>query len=74
MHRFSREKDDDYICDVYDGKLYKELSQDGGFLSEENLYNLSIIFHTDGLSVFKASDMQAWPVQSTICELPMHKR
>ena len=55
------------LSDVYDGERYQALLKNG-FLS--NPYNLSLIFHTDGVSVFKSLGMQAWPVQSAVCDLP----
>ena len=59
------------LSNVYDGERYQALLKNG-FLS--NPYNLSLIWHTDGVSVFKSSGIQAWLVQSTVCKLPQNLR
>ena len=61
------------IEDICDGELYKSLS-DRGVLSSELPYNVSFTLNTDGVPVFKSSNMSIWPVYLTINELPYNKR
>ena len=67
-HRFKR-PDSAHICDVYDGMLYKEYSH---FFSSP--FNLSFSINYDGAPKFKSSNMQVWPIQLFINELPPHLR
>ena len=62
-------QDDTCISDIYHGSLYKENRE---FLSQP--FNISLLWHTDGVSVYKSSDLQIWPVQAVINELPLRKR
>lgn len=57
---------------MYDGNLYKEQEKDGGILS--NCHNLSLMFNTDGIPVFKSSKVSVWPIYFTINELPFQQR
>ena len=72
QHRFNRKK---YICsnieDIYDGKLYRELINKG-ILNSGN--NISFLFNTDGVPVFKSSKVSIWPLFLVINELPYEKR
>ena len=43
-----------------------------GFLSEFN--NLSLLFNTDGVPVFKSSGFSVWPLHLVINELPFGTR
>lgn len=54
------------ICDVTDGLCHRELSQ------KQNLgpQDLTLIWNTDGVPVFKSSKSQLWPLQFTIAEIP----
>lgn len=58
--------------DIYDGQIYKEKSRPGGPLSNSN--NISFMWNTDGVSLFKSSNFQIWPLFLTINELPFHLR
>ena len=61
QYRFKcRKKHPDSIEDIYDGEVYKALSQSGGFL--ENARNLSLLWNTDGIPCFKSSNMSLWPL------------
>ena len=74
-HRQSRVKRSKAnIEDVYDGLSYKRLSRDGGPLHEDNKYNISFIFHTDGIPVFKSSKTSMWPIFLMVNELPYNMR
>ena len=72
QHRFKRKKQaQENIEDIYDGRLYRSLVSKG-ILSSEN--NISFIFNTDGVPVFKSSKVSIWPLYLIINELPYKKR
>ena len=72
-HRFCRRKQaEGNIEDVYDGKLYKDQFQHGGFLSQQ--FNMSCKVNSDGVAVFKSSKFGVWPLFLSINELPLHLR
>ena len=72
QHRFNRKKQaQENIEDIYDGRLYRTLVR-RGILSSGN--NISFIFNTDGVPVFKLSKVSIWPLYLIINELPHHKR
>ncbi|XP_068737234.1 uncharacterized protein [Montipora capricornis] len=72
QHRFNRKKQaQENIEDIYDGRLYRSLVRKG-ILSSGN--NISFIFNTDGVPVFKSSKVSIWPLYLIINELPHHKR
>lgn len=60
------------ITDVINGKKYLCQCADGGFLADPN--NLSLIFNTDGVPLFKSSKQKIWPVYLAINELPPKQR
>ena len=60
--------------DIYDGKVYRNLSENGGPLSNRYPYNLSFTLNTDGIPVFSSSKMSLWPIYLMINELPYYKR
>ncbi|XP_053397033.1 uncharacterized protein LOC128556331 [Mercenaria mercenaria] len=70
-YRFERELTTD-ICDVHDGLKYKELFKDGGLLSDQ--YNISLQMNTDGVAIFKSSNVSVWPIYMTVNELPPKAR
>ncbi len=51
---------------MYDGSVYKKLAEGGGILS--NPVNISLLWNTDGVPVFKSSNY------SVIKELPYRQR
>ena len=55
----------DGLCDVCDAELYKEYAT-----YFKNPYNLSLMMNYDGAPKFKSSNMQIWPIQLKINELP----
>jgi hypothetical protein len=71
--RFKR-KQSENIEDIYDGKIYKSMSADGGPLSESHPYNISFTLNTDGVPIFKSSKFSIWPVYLMINELPFKLR
>lgn len=73
QHRFARHRQNpNNYEDIYDGAVYKELSEDDGFLANPN--NLSFTWYTDGISIFKSSKFSIWPVYLLINELPVSER
>lgn len=71
--RFNRQKiHDDHVEDIYDGALYQEHFNDGGFLSNPD--NISFLEYTDGVSVFSTSNVELWPLCYQINELPYKYR
>ena len=62
----------EYIySDIYSGALYQH-HFGTGFLSNRN--NISLIFNTDGIPVFKSSNFSFWPLYLLINELPYKLR
>ena len=60
-----------HINDITDGLEYCKLTQPGGFLCKEtNPANISFTLNTDGVSLFKSSHTDIWPIFLTINELP----
>jgi hypothetical protein len=73
QYRFKRKKAcGDAIEDVYDGRLYKELSGPGGFLSHP--HNISFLGNTDGVALIRSTGCGVWPVYLVINELPPWQR
>ena len=72
-HRFMRKKQkQNAIEDIYDGSLYKEHMKNGGVLA--NPVNISLLWNTDGVPVFKSSNFSIWPLYFVINELPYRLR
>lgn len=67
-------KNNNNIEDIYDGELYKKLSEPGGVLSSDYPLNVSFTINTDGIPIFKSSKMSIWPVFLMINELPFDIR
>ncbi|WAQ98464.1 LOW QUALITY PROTEIN: hypothetical protein MAR_022837, partial [Mya arenaria] len=59
---------DSVIHDIIDGSCYKELCEEGKFLSEES--NLSAIMNTDGVPLYFLSKVKLWPIFLAINEIP----
>lgn len=64
-YRFKRSTTSDTLCDIYDGSIYTENKD---FFSQP--YNISFTMNFDGAPKFKSSNMQIWPIQFSINELP----
>ncbi|XP_053389746.1 uncharacterized protein LOC128552724 [Mercenaria mercenaria] len=72
-HKFSRvKKRNDSIEDVYDSQQYQNLCVNDGPLSKP--YNVSFVFNTDGVPIFKSSKTSIWPIFLIINELPYKMR
>ena len=69
-HRFTRSLSSH--SDIYDGSLYKFFSKVGSFLSFP--FNISFLWNTDGIPLFKSSKSSLWPMINTINELPFNDR
>lgn len=68
-HRWTRKKSPGFVSDIYDAKVYSELTKDGNFLSHR--LNLSMTFNTDGAQVFDTGSKNSlWPVFFRINEFP----
>ncbi|XP_072019667.1 uncharacterized protein [Amphiura filiformis] len=73
QHRFNRKKStENNIEDLYDGKIYKNMFDNEGPLS--NPYNISFCWNTDGVPVFKSSKFSLWPIYLSINELDVKYR
>jgi hypothetical protein len=70
-HRWERNPSD-YICDLFDADVYKNLCQEGQFLSHR--YNMSLTFNTDGASVFESGCTTMWPIFFRLNELKPENR
>jgi len=68
--RFQRPIDQN-ISDIYDGSMYKYW-MNNEFL--KNLHNFSLSWYTDGVPVFKSTQISMWPIYLTINELPFKDR
>ena len=60
------------IRDIVDGTEYKKYKQSGGFLTNGD--NLTLLFNTDGIPLYKSSKVNIWPVFLAINELPPEER
>ena len=62
-----RTKGESRYTDIYDGRVYQQHVA-SGFLSQRD--NISMIFNTDGVPVFRSSNFAFWPQYLLINELP----
>ena len=60
------------IRDIVDGTVYKSFKESGGFLTDEA--NLTLLFNTDGIPLYKSSKVNIWPVFLAVNELPPEER
>jgi len=67
QHRFIRQAQasTNNMQDIYDGEIYREKAT---FFSSR--FNISFTLNYDGAPKFKSSNMQIWPIQLSINELP----
>lgn len=72
QHRRSRPNRPDTIGDIYDGELYRKHCAPGEFLDDKN--NISLMWYTDGVPLFKSSKVSIWPLFLAINELPYSER
>lgn len=70
--RFRRaKKNDSHFEDIYDGSEYRKHCSPGIL---DLQYNLSLLWNTDGVPVFKSSKFSIWPLYFVINELPFSER
>ena len=63
------------LTDVFDGSEYSQVARPGGFLyPTTNPANISFTINTDGVSLFKSSKTEIWPLFLVINELPPSER
>lgn len=62
---------DHHIEDIYDGARYRKLQQHGWF---ESIHDYALLIGLDGVSLFKQSHTQAWPIWGILCNLPPNER
>ena len=60
QYLFTRTSDPNFICDIQDGCLYKDLQKPGKFLSYSE--HTGLILNTDAVAVFKSSKHSLWPI------------
>lgn len=66
--RFSRQKKNkENMEDIYDGHVYRQHVVSDGLLSD--LRNISFMWNTDGVPIFKSSKFSVWPFYCVINEL-----
>lgn len=71
-HRFRRVKtDSNSFEDIYDGSEYKKHCNPGIL---DFQHNVSLLWNTDGVHVFKSSKFSIWPLYLIINELPFGER
>uniref|UniRef100_A0ABD2W8M7 Transposase domain-containing protein n=1 Tax=Trichogramma kaykai TaxID=54128 RepID=A0ABD2W8M7_9HYME len=58
--------------DIYDGNIYESLKQNNNILSHKN--NISFMWYTDGVRIFKSSKYNIWGFALIILELPYSER
>jgi len=65
----------DCLSDIYDGMEYKKHSKPGGFLCKQTYpANVSFLFNTDGVALFRSSSTDIWPIFLAVNELPPSMR
>ena len=69
QRRFELEKDSESLQDVSDGWEYLKHAE---FLTERG--NVSFLVNTDGVSLFRSSNISLWPIWLAVNELPPHIR
>jgi hypothetical protein len=61
-----------HISDIQDGSVYQSLMGEGNLLSFK--WNLALGLNTDGVSPFKSSTFNLWPIFWQVHDLPPHLR
>lgn len=53
------------INDITQGEMYRKLCAPGGILFKNS--NLTTIFNTDGVALYKSSRIEVWPKRDSSC-------
>lgn len=61
------------IVDITSGSEYKKMTVKGAFLDNDNT-NITLTFNTDGVSLFKSTNVSLWLVYLAINEIPPRER
>ena len=69
-YRFDRKRQEGILADVQDGEVYRAHFGKGSDHFLDNPYNISFAFNTDGVSPFKSSTFQLWPIFWQCLDLP----
>jgi len=69
-YRFERTSSPGMLADIQDGKVYSTLMR--SFLRHP--HNLALAFNTDGVTPFKSSTYQLWPIYWQCLDLPPRLR
>lgn len=67
----SDEYEEDSISDIFDGRLYKELTEEGYFADERDI---ALIGSTDGYQIFKQKTDDCWVIMFINANLPPNER
>jgi len=59
-----------FICDITDGAEYGKVWEN---LNKTDV-DLTLLWNTDGVQLSESSNIDLWPIQLTICEIPPHLR
>ena len=65
------EHEEDFIGNIFDGNLYKELTEDGCFTDERDI---ALIGSTDGYQIFRQKTDDCWVIMFINANLPPNKR
>jgi len=72
-YRRTRKYTKGVLEDIQDGKAYQDLLRPGGFLHDQP-WNIVLGFNTDGVSPYKSSHFQMWPIFWQVLDLPPNIR
>uniref|UniRef100_A0A6V7IHC1 Transposase domain-containing protein n=1 Tax=Bracon brevicornis TaxID=1563983 RepID=A0A6V7IHC1_9HYME len=75
QYRFNRVKEDiNGLEDIYDGQVYERYMSDVNDFDLKSPSNISFMWNSDGVPLFKSSQFSIWPLFLKINELPPKKR
>uniref|UniRef100_A0ABD2W1U7 Transposase domain-containing protein n=1 Tax=Trichogramma kaykai TaxID=54128 RepID=A0ABD2W1U7_9HYME len=69
--QYRTNEDIDY-SDIYDGSIYRDLTKNNNILSDK--HNISFMWYTDGVRIFRSSKFNIWGFFLIILELPYRER
>ncbi|CAF0821714.1 unnamed protein product [Brachionus calyciflorus] len=65
---FSKDSNEDYLEDVYDGEIYRKIK------NIEKCKFFTFLLNTDGVQMCSKSDLSVWPIILVINEIPINQR